>query len=304
MFRKTLVLITVFTVSTFLANASDISQPQAKLSATEIADRNIAARGGQQNWRAVETLVMSGKMEAGGNNRPTIATPARRNSHLTLPPRPEEQVKLPFVMQLKRPRKERIELTFKGQTAVQIFDGTNGWKYRPFLNRKDAEPYTPEEMKAAAMQSDLDGPLVDYAAKGTRIELAGIEKVEDRDAYKLKLTLKGGEVTHVWIDVQTFLEVKVQGTPKRLDGRYRPVEVYYRDFRSVGALKIPYLLETRVLDAVPVPGSKSAGAVTEKILLEKVEVNPKLNDSLFTKAQLEAAPGTSKPEVQAGYSHP
>jgi len=63
-------------------------------------------------------------------------------------------------------------------------------KLRPFLNRREVEAYTADEMKVASMQADLDGPLVDYAAKGTKVELAGMEKVEDRDTYKLTLTMK------------------------------------------------------------------------------------------------------------------
>ena len=39
-------------------------------------------------------------------------------------------------MELKRPRKMRFELQFNGQTAVQVFDGANGWKLRSFLNRR------------------------------------------------------------------------------------------------------------------------------------------------------------------------
>jgi hypothetical protein len=101
-----------------------------------------------------------------------------------LPARPAEETQLPFRMELERPRKMRFEIQFNGQTAVQIYDGANGWKLRPFLNRREVETYTPEEMKIASVQADLDGPLVDYAAKGTRIELAGTEKVEDRDTYK------------------------------------------------------------------------------------------------------------------------
>ena len=66
-------------------------------------------------------------------------------------------------------------------------------------------------MKTTAMQGDLDGPLVDYAAKGTRIELAGMEKVEGRDTYKLKLTMKNGAALHVWIDAETFPEAKIEG---------------------------------------------------------------------------------------------
>jgi len=132
-------------------------------------------------------------------------------------------------MELERSRKIRFELQFNGQTAIQVYDGANGWKLRPFLNRREVEPYTAEEMKIASTQLDLDGPLVDYAAKQTQIELAGVEKVEGRDAYRLKLKMKDGQAIHVWIDAQTFLEVKIEGQPRRLDGSYHPVEVYYRE---------------------------------------------------------------------------
>src|SRR5581483_4496979 len=125
-----------------------------------------------------------------------------------------------------RPRKMRLELEFNGQTAVQVYDGANGWKLRPFLNRRQVEPFSEEELKAASRQSDLDGPLIDYATKGTQIEVEGMEKVENNDAYKLKLTLKDGQVQHVWVDARTFLETKIEGSPRRLDGRYHPVVTY------------------------------------------------------------------------------
>jgi hypothetical protein len=187
-------------------------------------------------------------------------------------------------MELKRPRKTRLELTFNGQTAIQVFDGTNGWKLRPFLNRRVVEPYTTDETKGAAMQPDIDGPLVDYAAKGTKIELAGVEKVEDRDTYKLKLTMKSGQSIHVWIDAQTFLEAKIEGQPRRLDGIYHPVEVYYRNYRPVSGLQIPYVLETRVLPVAQTKlGVRSPAVPPEKIMIDKVVVNPPFDESLFSK---------------------
>jgi hypothetical protein len=69
-----------------------------------------------------------------------------------LPRRRADEVQLPFVIELKRPRKMRLELRFKGQTAVQVYDGTNGWKLRPFLNRREVEPYTADELKIASTQ--------------------------------------------------------------------------------------------------------------------------------------------------------
>ena len=212
----------------------------------------------------------------------TVVT--RKNGEPKLPSRRIDEVYLPFLMELARPGKMRFELEVAGKTAVQVYDGANGWKLRPYLNRLDVEPYTDEEMKIASMQSELDGPLIDYTAKGTRIESDGIEKVEGRDTYKLKLTLKSGDVTHVWVDAQTFLETKFEGQPRRLDGVYHPVEVYYRDYRNVNGLEIPFVLETRVLPvAKTAMGFRDTPVPPEKVLIEKVVINPAFDAGLFSK---------------------
>jgi hypothetical protein len=281
-----------------MAEAAAAAPAPAKLSAAEVITKNVAARGGLQAWRAVQTMSLSGKTGAGGNQRATLKLPTqgqatvvtRNSEQAPLPSRRVEEVYLPFLMELARPRKMRFELQFAGQTALQVYDGVNGWKLRPYLNRLDVEPYTADEMKAASMQSELDGPLVDYAAKGTKIELAGTEKVEDRDTYKLKLTMKSGQAIHIWIDAQTFLETKIEGQPRRLDGIYHPVEVYYRDYRPVSGLHVPFMLETKVLPVTQTgKGMRQTDVPVEKIVVEKVEVNPKLDESLFTKPQIAAA---------------
>ena len=183
------------------------------------------------------------------------------------------QVQLPFKLARQRPNRSRLEIEFAGKTAVQVYDGTNGWKLRPYLNRDDVEPFTPQEAKAEAENSDLEGLLVGYEAKGTKVELAGVEQVEGRDAYKLKVTTKTGTVRSVWVDAKSFLDVKVEGSPRRMDGKMHTVWVYQRDFRSVQGVKIPFVLET-VVDGYP---------QTHKIQVEKVAVNPKLDAATFAK---------------------
>ena len=225
-------------------------QVPAGLTAAQIIDKNVSAKGGLQAWRAVQTLSFSGKLEAGGKSK----------------------AQLPLVLEKKRPRKTRVELAFANDTAVQVYDGAKGWKLRPYLGRRTVEPYSPEELKSASFESDLDGPLVDYASKGNKVELDGVEKVENHDAYKLKVTMKGGQVQHVWIDAGTFLEVKVEGTPRRMDGKLRPVSIYLRDYKNVNGLMVPYVIETAV------DGNRD----THRILIENVAVNQKLEDSLFT----------------------
>jgi outer membrane lipoprotein-sorting protein len=235
-------------------------QAPAKLTAAQIVEKNVSAKGGLQAWRAVQTISFSGKMDAGG----------------------KAKVQLPFVLEKRRPRKMRVELVFANDTAVQVYDGASGWKLRPYLGRRDVEPYSPEELKSASFESDVDGPLVDYATKGNKVELEGVEKVEGHDAYKLKLTMKSDQVQHIWVDAGTFLEVKVEGTPRRMDGKMRPVWIYLRDYKDVNGLMIPYVIETEV------QGNKD----THKMIIESVVVNPKLEDSLFTKP-------SSQPRTQA-----
>jgi len=255
------------------------------LTAAEIVDKHVAARGGLQAWRAVQALAVSGKLEAGSGDslaRSMRAARAGRGSDLRKAQAEatavekadsDKQVELPFRMEMKRPNKSRVEIEFAGKTAVQVYDGQNGWKLRPFLNRNDVEPFTADEAKSEAQKPPLDGPLVDYAAKGTKVELEKIEAVEGHDAYKLKLTMKDGTLQHVWIDAQSFLDVKIDGSPRRFDGRMRNVWIYQRDFRSVQGLMVPFVLETAV-DGV---------RQTHKMTVEKVAVNPNLADTRFAK---------------------
>lgn len=240
-----------------LAPATAADAPAA-MPVGQIIDRNIAARGGLAAWKAVQTLTLAGMIDAGG----------------------KENHQLPFVNRMKRPHKSRLEITFKDQTSIQVFDGTHGWKVRPFLNRNEVEDFTPAELKSAAAAEELDGPLVDYAAKGTKVALVGSDVVEKHPAYKLKLTTRTGQDLNLWIDAKTFLELKIDGEPRRMDGRMHNVHVFYRDFKTEHGLTTPRVLETEV------DGVKG----THKMDITRVAINEPMDDSLFQKPQLNATP--------------
>jgi hypothetical protein len=275
-----------------------VAQSAPKLTAAQIVEKNVTARGGLQAWRSVETMTWKGKMDAGSADSAARSRAFAMSSvgkmqpasRMDLPDKAEveKQVQLPFVNELKRGRKSRVELEFAGKTAIQVYDGTNGWLVRPYLNRNDVEPFTAEQLQAESQSADLDGYLVDYASKGSKVELNGVEKVEGKDAYKLKVTQKSGDEKYIWIDAQSFLDVRVSGQQRRMDGKMRNVYVYQRDFRSVNGLMIPFTLET-VVD-----GYRG----THKTVLESVVINPKLEDSLFTKPQVAAAAVPPTPVVK------
>lgn len=255
-----------------------------RLSAAKVVQKHVSARGGLEAWRAVKTLSLSGKMDAGAGNSiarsmriargATTRKEQREIAANSAKPEPEKQVQLPFKLARERPNKSRLEIEFAGKTAVQVYDGSNGWKLRPFLGRKDVEPFTTQEAQSqAADAEEMGDALIDYKARGAKVELEGVEPVDGRDAYKLKLTTKAGATRRVWVDAQTFLDVKVEGVPRRMDGKMHGVFVYQRDFRPVQGLKIPFVLET-VVEGYP---------QSHKIVVEKVAVNPALPAATFAK---------------------
>jgi hypothetical protein len=194
-------------ISSTAAVSTKAATPQLSLpslTAAQIVERNAAARGGQSAWRHVQSMTLTGKMDAGKTRRDGGAiamNPAMRKAQerkaLFQPGQQSADVgkviQLPFQMDLQRPVKSRLEIPFQGQTAVQVYDGTNGWKLRPFLGRHEVEPFTPEEKSLAAGQLPLDGALIDPASKGIKVALDGAETVEGQNAYRLKLTLKNGD---------------------------------------------------------------------------------------------------------------
>lgn len=261
----------------------------SNLSAQQIMEKNTAARGGLTAWRAIKSMRLSGKMDAGQPVKPPVKPEQAGTQAQSRTARIEAAkardaaqtkgeagvvVQVPFVMELKRPRKQRVEIQFEGETAVQVYDGEQGWKLRPYLGRHEVEAYSPEELKIAAQQADLDGPLIDAAAKGNKVVVEGMEKLEGRNTYRLKLTQKGGQVRHVWVDAVTFLEAQTDEV-RRAGGQDRTVTTILRDYKTIGAVKVPYRYENRVAKA----------KTTEKILVEKVELNPVLDDTRFAKPQ-------------------
>ena len=235
-----------------VAAAAAEKAPARELSAAQIVAKNVAARGGLEAWRKVQTMVWAGHMES-----PTAPVPS-----------------MTFVLQQQRPNKTRFEITARNQRTLRIFDGTRGWKVRPAADGRPAyQPYTLQELKFAKEAQGIDGPLIDYEAKGAAVALDGIENVEGRKAFRLNVRLPSGERHNVWIDAETFLDVKYDRTSFNSAGQPGTVSVLYRDYKTIEGLKIPTTLEI---------GAGSAKA-PDKMVIERIAVNPPLDDRVFSK---------------------
>src|SRR5260370_35057198 len=133
----------------------------AAQTADEILAKVLAARGGVDKLRAINSERVSGQISFG-------------------------DVTGPFVVEPKRRLELHMQLTMQNQTMVRVYDGKQGWANNPFAGTVDPEAMSGDELKKITDEADFDGPLLDYKSKGNQIELVGKDKVDDKDVWRLK----------------------------------------------------------------------------------------------------------------------
>ena len=212
----------------------------------EIIAKNVQARGGADKLKSVQSIKSTATMTMGPG------------------------MEAPGVLIQKRPGYARLEFTVQGLTAVQAYDGKNAWQIMPFMGKKDPELMSADEAKEVEETADLDGPLVDYKSKGHQAELLGKEKVEGTDAYKIKLTLKNGDVQTIYIDADSFLEIKEE-TKRMVRGTEQVIESSIGDYKEVNGIIFPFAMENGV----------KGSAEKQKLTITKVELNVPADDSIF-----------------------
>jgi outer membrane lipoprotein-sorting protein len=236
--------------------------------AEDIVAKNIQARGGIDKIRSVQTLRMTGTMLVGDD-------------------------RLPTTIEWKRPDKTRWEFEADGQTAIQVYDGKRGWTLMPFEGNRDPEEMSDQELEDVALQADLDGPLVDAAAKGNKITLLGKDDSDGRPAWELKVTRKNGDERFVYIDAETYLQTRTV-TKRSMGGQEIEIQSIIDDYRSVDGLQLPHSFDA---SAEGMPAGQS-------LRFSKAEVNVPIDDSRFRKPSSEPpSRPTSKPDPRTTPSH-
>jgi hypothetical protein len=210
-----------------------------------LIEKHVEARGGLERLRAVRSLRAAGRMRIG------------------------ERYEATFTHLWKKPSRARIEVAIRGRVSLQVLDGNQGWQLAHLRGQPEFVPLPPELAAELARGIDLEGPLLDPARKGYRVRLLGREPVEGASAWKLELTSGGGELLSVFVDAESFLEVKeVRSEP--LSGRV--LETTFSDYRRVDGLLMPHRLTTVL-----------GGRLGDTTIIEKLELNPRIDDAEFRK---------------------
>jgi len=238
--------------------------------ADEIINKHLAARGGKDKIKAVQSARMTGKLVMTGQG-----------------------MEAPITMELARPNKMRMEFTIQGMTGIQAYDGKSGWSVMPFMGKTEPEAMSADDIKQAEDQADLDGMLVDYKEKGHQVEYVGKEDVEGTPAHKLKVTKKNGDVVNVYIDAESYMNIKEAGKVK-VRGQEIEGQTTFGDFKTVDGLVFPFSIEQKAQGG---PG----GMV---ISISKIEINPALEASRFAMPAAKPAAAEEKKEEKKAPAPP
>lgn len=228
------------------ATVSDVGTPTA----AQIVARYVEARGGSEAWQRILSMGWTGHIESGANG----------------------SQKIPFLMLFRKPNATRFEVVAQNQRSVRIFDGHHGWKQRPGGETGvELSDYTAEEVRAALDSGGIDGPLAGYQAKGVQLELQGADIIEQRKAWKLKVTLPSGDVQWHWIDAGNYRDLRYDRRTHNAMGMSATVSVYLRDYQTIEGVNLPLVIETRA----------ATGQAPDRMIIEKIALNPTLRADTF-----------------------
>ena len=234
-------------IATTLASAAGRQAPARPTpTVDQVIAKYVAARGGLDTIRSIRTLREKGRLSAGADRQALVTR------------------------ELKRPGHTRFEITVQGVTGVFVSDGRRGWKMSPFDGDTEPRPLSEDVVNDAAEQADIEGPLVDWKAKGHRVELAGVEQFAGHEAWKIKMTLKSGVVRYEYIDTKTGYRVGTD-TTRLVHGRPMQVTMTFGDYKKTAGTIFPHLIDVASADRPQ----------TLHVVIDQVEVNPPIAEDRF-----------------------
>ncbi|MFV2073883.1 MAG: hypothetical protein ACC742_14695 [Thermoanaerobaculales bacterium] len=205
--------------------------------------RHYEARGGLDRLRTLSDLVATGRMLNAGQE-------------------------IPFRLYRKRPRFYRLDLAMVRGIRIIACDGQVAWRFDPTNDSGKAEFLSGELGKELLRQSYFDDVLIRYPDTGESVYLAGIENLDGADAHRIEVDLPGGGRHSIFLDAESFLEVRRLVWADLADA---PAEITY---------------EYRDVDGLPMPARQTVttAAGTVEYLFDAYELQQPINARIFDAA--------------------
>jgi outer membrane lipoprotein-sorting protein len=226
--------------------------------AEELVAKNTEAKGGLEKIKALKSVRMTGKMSQGAFTAQV-----------------GQDAKLPDML--------RQAITISGMTQIQAYDGQSAWQISPFQGRRDPELLGEDDARDLIETADFYGPLIDYKEKGNTVEYLGRDTIDGDDVYRLKVTLKNGDVMYYYLDPDTYIEIRTE-KQQFIRGSVRETMNDLGSYKPVNGVMYPFSLEI---------GPKNDPTQRLKVTFDKIDGNVALNDTEF---KMPAAPAVASPQ--------
>ena len=209
--------------------------------ADEIVGKHLAAIGGKDSISKVKSLYMETSVSMMGSDNPSTTTIVDGVGY-------------------------KNETDFNGTKIIQCFTDKGGWMINPMAGATTATAMPDDAYNAGKAQISIGGPLYDYAAKGSKVELVG----KDGTDYKIKLTSKEGVETVYLIDPTTFYVTSTMSKGK-MQAQDVDVTTKFSDYRKTDTgFVVPYGIDVNL-----------GGQFELTIAVKKLEVNKTIDPSVF-----------------------
>ncbi len=174
-------------------------------SVDDIVNKHISAMGGMEKLNSLKTVKMEGNLSVQGTD-------------------------IAIIMTKKHQEGLRMDMEIMGSSNYQLANKTKGWVFMPIMGQTEPAEMTPDQFSGVTNQFDIQGTLVGYKEKGITVELAGNEKVDNNDAFKLKVT-RDGKVSHIFVDAKTFFVLKSTSKAAGPEGEV-DIESSFADYKQ------------------------------------------------------------------------
>lgn len=227
----------------------------------EIIQKNLEAKGGIDKISAIKSGKATGKMLNQG-------------------------MEMGFTMWFKKPDKIRMELSFSGKQMIFAYDGNVAWQISPFTGSTDPQEMTGEMAENIKENIEtLNDPFIDYEKKGHKIEFIGKDELEGTDVLKLKITLKSGKENTIFIDAETFIELKTASVRTMDNGQEISTETVHGDYKPVAGVMMAHSM-----------GIVTNGQKSGEMIFELIEPNAELENDTFSMPPKKAEKEVKKEE--------